>query len=177
MKHDAERPTSYDAAGIAEWMRGLLSACPGGFSAQMRVAPRSTTYIDVRTLPSGAGAVQLATTADRWRNFPTVEQAADVAAKICAEAQFVAAVEARTLRARNALAAREELLYDLLDAARAQIDDRQRGDGRTMCDAFDEALTRLDARYPHLARRKDPGRKPAEIRVAEFRRRMDEVNL
>lgn len=173
MNADIEHPPTYDAPGIAEWLNALSVRRPA--CTRMMVAPRSKVYIGVDILP--CGTVRLALDADRWKSYPTAEAAAAVAAKACADARFAMAVEARTLNARRAMAAREELLRDLLAAARALVPDYQGPTERVMCDAFDEALSRIDERYPHLKSRPSGGFKPAPTRAADLLRRMDEVNL
>lgn len=175
MNQDTNHPATYDAAGIAEWLRFIQTGRPNGTGSRLMVAPRSTVYIGVDILP--CGTVRLAMNVDRWKSYPTVEAAAVVAARACADAQFAMAVEARTLRARKAMAAREELLRDLLAAARALVPDYQGPAERVMCDAFDEALNKIDGRYPHLKSRPSGGYKPATVRAAELLRRMDEVGL
>ncbi len=172
---DLEHPSTYDVAGITEWLRFIADGRPGGVAARLMVAPRSKVHIRVQTVPSGG--VRVGSGIDKWRTFATFDGAAVIMAKLCAEAQFAAAVEARTLRARKALEARELLLRDMLGAARAQVADHRGAPGRALCDVIDDALNRLDDRYPH-ARAKIPRVRVSDAdAAAALAARMDEVGL
>lgn len=79
--------------------------------------------------------------------------------------------------AENAHAERDELFFDLLLQARALIRDGQDATTETLCPVFDEALSAIDRRYPHLARRPARKHEAAEVRAERLRGRLKRVGL